>query len=284
MKKLIFTLLLLVAPVCMLAQEAEDQAGTNDLQPAPNASAPIQPSQEDQKHTKQKETEKKDNKNKPEQKDLFNYSSLFVDLGLNFLRGNLSAMEPSLWHSRVANFYLAYNIRIKQSHFTVVPGIGLGYEGYSFKENNKEYYTLVRDQDRNTKLQAASDLLYQSKNNEIIQSNLNTRYVDLLLEVRFNANRAYPKEGFSVAIGGKAGLLWSPSTRVAYQEDKQRKERIMVDTFNLNRTRYVVHAKLGWKRFSLFYAHTLSKLFDQEKGPEKTKTSPCNAGLSVDLF
>jgi hypothetical protein len=123
-----------------------------------------------------------------------------------------------------------------------------------------------------------------SPNAKILQSEFNVRYLDIILEARFNANRKYPKEGFFVAIGGKLGMQWGASTTVEYQEDNETKKRTMTDSFNINSARYGLHAKLGWGRFSAFYAHTFSSLFKENKGPGRTQTCPYSMGISIDLF
>ncbi|MEL6606999.1 MAG: outer membrane beta-barrel protein, partial [Bacteroidota bacterium] len=182
------------------------------------------------------------------------------------------------------NLSAYYNIRLGKSHFTISPGIGIGFEGYQFKKQNKRYNTLVRceDDSRHTEFEDVDTLLPYRK--KILQSSLDVKYSDFLLEFRFNANSKYPKESFFVALGGKLGMLWGASTTIRYQEDGETKERVIYESFNLNKLRYGLHARVGWERLSVFYTHIFSNLFSKGKGPDKTTTEPGTIGLSIDLF
>ena len=270
MKKLGFALLLMVPAVHTWAQEAP-----NNVQDTPKqAATPQAPSVHGQAGYPinwQSRTAA-----------LPNYGSLVIDYGFSFLRARPQEMALDFWGSRFSNVYFYYNIRLGQSLFAISPGIGIGAEGYGFKKKDNKYYTLVRDKDRHTAFQVAEQLF--SEKSEILQSSLDLRYVDFMLEVRLSAHRKYPKESFFVALGGKVGMLWHTSTTVKYREDDQIKQQIAREFFNLNRTRWGMHARLGWGRFSLFYTQTLSNLFNKDRGPDKTTTKPYSIGLSVDLF
>ena len=273
MKKLVLALLLMVTAVHTWAQEAQ-----NNVQDTPKQAATPQ---EPRKHGQQAHSSKL----KSRAAELPNYGSLVIDWGLNFLRDRPQEMDLICWGSRFSNVYYYYNIRLGQSRFAISPGIGIGSEGYRFKEKDEKYYTLVRNEViRDTEFKYAHELFPKSK--KILQSSLDLRYVDFMLEVRLSANRKYPKESFFVALGGKVGMLWHASTTVKYKEDDQIKQQVAREFFNLNKMRSAVHARLGWERFSLFYTQTLpfSTLFNKDRGPSKTTTQPYNVGLSVDLF
>ena len=148
MKKLVVALLLFIAPAPMWAQAAEEQTDT--------------------------ETVFKDQVIK-----LSSYGSLVVDWGLSSLIGAPKKMEQKVLSSRALNGYFYYNIPIKASYFTISPGIGLGGEGYTFKDK----YTLVRSPGtRKTILESAKNLFRGSPKVEITKSSLNTRYVELVAE------------------------------------------------------------------------------------------------------
>lgn len=252
MKKLVVILLLFVAPVPMWAQEAEEQRGT--------------------------ETVFKDQVIK-----LSSYGSLLVDWSLSALMGAPKKMELNSWRSRALNGYFYYNIPIKASYFTVSPGIGLGGEGYTFQ--GKDKYTLVRgSKSRKTILKAAENLLGGSPKVEIIQSSLSTNYVELVAELRFNTNRQEPSLGFFIAIGPRIGMCWRAATTIQYREDDQRKSRTTRESFNLNRLRYGFIGRIGWGRWGIFYAQTLSDLFNQDAGPSKARIMPFSVGASLNLF
>jgi Outer membrane protein beta-barrel domain len=209
-----------------------------------------------------------------------NYGSLLVSWGLDFLIDHPSKMDLNPLSSRFTNLCLLYNIRLGQSHFVISPGIGVAFDGYEFKNTSE---ILTRDEaSRSTVFKKASEFL--PKSTKIIQSSFDNRYIDIMLEVRFNTNNKYPKEGFFIALGGKMGLLWRASTTVKYQQDDETKTQTNSEFFNLERMRGGLHAKLGWGRFGLCYTHMISNLFKPNKGPDSTTTNTCNLGISIDLF
>ena len=209
-----------------------------------------------------------------------NYGSLLFDWGFCFLRKGPS--DLSFWGSRFANLYLCHNIRLGNSHFTISPAIGLAFEGFGFKEAEGECNTLIHSSADDVVYEDAKQLFPRSE--KIIDASLDVRYVDLMLETRFNLNKKYPKESFFVALGGKLGMLWKASTTVAYKEDKETKACTHWEGFNLKKWRYGWHVKLGWGRFSLCYTHMLSELFQEKKGPWPGSTKSSSLGVSIDLF
>lgn len=255
MKKLVVALLLFVAPAPMWAQEAEEQTDT--------------------------ETVFKDQVIK-----LSSYGSFMVDWGLSSLIRAPKKMEQNVWSSRALNGYFYYNIPIKASYFTISPGIGLGGEGYTFKDKeDKDKYTLVRSPgSRKTILESAKNLFKGSHKVEITKSSLNTRYVELVAELRFNTNHQEPQSGFFIAIGPRIGMRWGAATTIQYQEDGQHKSRTTSESFNLNKLRYGFIARIGWRRLGIFYAQTLSNLFNQDQGPSKARIMPFSVGASLNLF
>lgn len=206
--------------------------------------------------------------------------SLVADFGFSFLTDKPDEMDLGFWGSKIFNTYYFYNIHLGQSNFTVRPGIGLGLESYKFKND----FTLTRANDtRKPMFEPASKVFPQSK--EIKKSKLYTNYVDFPLEVRFNSKRKNRKKGFFVALGGKIGVLFNSHTKVIYREDSQRKKTKVKEKFGLNPIRYGVYGKIGVGRLGLFYSHTLSTLFEKDKGPDKTTdTRPYSIGLSFAIF
>lgn len=210
------------------------------------------------------------------------YGSIVIDWGFDFFSKS-PQIDLSFWGSRFVNVYYYHNIRLGQSHFTISPGMGLGFDTYRFKEKDEKYYTLVRGKSsRKTILEDAKERFPDSK--EVLQSDLDLRYLDFLIEARFNANHKYPKESFFVAVGGKFGMLWNAFTTVKYEEDDEKKTCTSEDYFNLDKTRYGLHGRIGWGRFGLLYAYTFSRFFKENKGPEKASMNPQHISLSIDLF
>lgn len=267
MKKLIFTLLLSVTSGYVWAQEGQNyQQHVQDI----TTSVPKDKDNKPQNHFDQL-------KAAPAQ--LSNYGSLVIDWGINFLQDHPYAMNVNYWGSRAASGSIYYNIRLGRSHFTISPGIGITFNRYQFDDKGN---TLVRDKEsRNTILKKTEE---QFPKSEIAQSTWNMRYVNFMLQARFNANSKRPKEGLFVAIGGRMCLLWRASTTVKYKEDNETKTQNNKECFNLNKTRWGAHAMLGWGRFGLCYTRMFSNLFKRDKGPDNNATKTHSITLSVDLF
>jgi hypothetical protein len=213
------------------------------------------------------------------QEDLFtNYASIVIDLGPDLLFNAPKTMKLNVLKLKWPNAYFYYNIPINESHFMISPGFGVGYNSYTFENN----YTLTRDQtSRKTKIEKAQTLLNDSTT--VTSSSLNVDYVDLVTEFRFNTNRLEPEDGFFVAVGGNLGIRVGASTTIQYKEDNQTKARTTEESFNLNRLRYGLIARIGWGRFGAFYSHTLSNLFNNQ-GPTKNNIHPFSFGVSLNLL
>ena len=264
MKKLILTLLLSITSIiCVWAQEGQDDE-QRPSQIAP--SGQVAPEDVHKEHTGKPQTTSV----RPP-----NYGSLLIDWGFNFLRNCPAVMESKDVGARFVNLGLFYNIRLGHSHFTISPGIGLSYEGYRLQKD----HTLERHAtSRNTIFKT------DSSNSKSTLSSLDVRYVNLMLEARFNANSTYPKESLFVALGFQAGMLWKACATVRYKEDNEVKERNSWETFNLNSARYGAHARLGWSRLGVCYIYMFSNLFDKNKGPNSTTTNTHHVGISIDIF
>ena len=206
--------------------------------------------------------------------------SLVVDFGFNVLTDAPDKIDLGFWGSKLFNVYYFYDLPLGKSNFTVRPSIGLGLESYKFKND----YTLTRaDDTRKPMFEPASKVFPQAE--EIKKSKLYTNYVDFPLEVRLNSNRKNRRKGFFIALGGKIGVLFNSHTKVSYREDNQKKKSKTKEEFALNPVRYGVYGKIGVGKLGLFYSHTLSTLFEQDKGPNKTNdTQSYSIGLSFAIF
>jgi hypothetical protein len=215
------------------------------------------------------------------QEDLFtNYASIVLDLGLDFLHKAPNRMKTEIFKLKWPNVSVYYNMPIKESHFMVSPGLSLGRYSYTFKDD----YTLTRIGDgekRRTDMEKAKTLL--SDRSKAEHSSLDINYINLVTEFRFNTNRLEPQGEFFIAVGGNLGLLISSSTTINYREDDQKKARITKESFNFNRIRYGLLARVGWGRFGAFYSQTLSDLFNG-KGPSKEVIRPFSIGLTLSLL
>ena len=99
-------------------------------------------------------------------------------------------------------------------------------------------------------------------------------FVDVPLEIRF---RTKNDDVFRFAVGGKIG--YNINNHIKHV-DNQVKEK----TFNvpyLNKFRYGVTARVGYKMYNLFVYYGLSTLFEKTRGPEM---APLSIGISFIPF
>lgn len=233
---------------------AEQKSGTN--QPQPRLARPQEPSQD--------------------------ILSLIIEAGLNRLQEYPQEMTPSFQSSYVMKGALYYNIQFGTSPFTFSPGIGFSSETYQFNTYRKRHYTLVRDADRHTALEAVQQMVQYSK--KTLYSQLNCKYIDFMAELRIHGNSQFPKEHLHVAIGGRLSVRLSAYTRFGYQEDNASKTRTTAESFNLSRIRYGVYGRLGWNRFGVYYNWMFAPLFEKDKGPNGAAITSHHLCASINLF
>jgi len=216
---------------------------------------------------------------------LSNYVSLTVKWGINSLLRAPQNMDLIFWRSRVVGANLYYNIPIKSSPFMVSCGADLYNADYLFKDAG---YTLDRKKGtpRETTICPASKVIPTDTDAKVQKSELSIWYADFITELRFNSNKEEPQEGFFIAVGGNIGFQFSPATSIRYKEDGEDKTRTIQESFNLAKIRYGMLARMGWRRYGIFYHQTLSPLFNN-KGPATPNNKsilPWSVGVSVNLL
>lgn len=203
-----------------------------------------------------------------------------LELGINRALDAPSGFSTAFWGSRTVNFYYQYDIRILNSKFSFVPGIGLSFERFKFKNGA----TLGYDEDDSLKLftPAETGLTGMRK------SQLVTNYLEIPLELRFSTNPDDPNRSFKAAIGGRIGYLYDGFSKLKYREDGETKRLKDKQSWNLTKFRYGVYGKLGIGNFSLFGYYNLTPLFEEGKGPGEqnmvTDFQTVTVGISLSSF
>ena len=224
---------------------------------------------------------------------LYPYLSSMASIRLNKLTGAPEGMKLNLWGSRSLNNHLYYNIPTKVPYLTVSVGGGIVQEVYDFSK----LYTLQRGEDRKSILQppkeAKVDTIVNEEgkskvniNGDLSNVSLSVTHIELVVpELRVNTNRQAPASGFFLAFGNRFGLRWGPATQYTkYKEDDELKTATISETFNLNNFHWGFTVRLGWERFSIFYAQNLTGLFHKNMGPSEDKIKPWSVGISVSLL
>ena len=184
-----------------------------------------------------------------------------LEFGFNRPFDKPTNFNPGFWGSRTLNIYYQYEIRILKSNFSFVPGIGFGLERYKFVNN----YFLDNSNGTVTMLPAANFPL--GNVGSLKKSQLITNYFDVPVEFRFSTQPEDPSKGFKVSVGGRVGYLFDSFTKIKYSEDGETKKLKDYESFNLNKFRYSLSAKIGIGNFAIFGYYNLSTLFKDGQDP-----------------
>lgn len=200
--------------------------------------------------------------------------SFLVDIGVNRGISTPQNFEQGFWGSRTINLYYQYPIRIAQTKFSFVPGMGLGLERYKLTNN----YTL--NPSPGTDGTYALVLFDSTAKKSMIVAN----YFDIPVEIRFDSRPEDLSRSFNLAIGARAGVLLDSFTKLKYKQDGETK--ILKDKQNhgLNEIRYGLYTRIGIGGFAWFFHYNSTALFKTDKGPNKTTMNTFTAGISINGF
>ena len=208
--------------------------------------------------------------------------SLIIDVGVNSWIKSPTDLKLNIFESKTVNIIYYYDLPLGNRGFTITPGIGLGLEKYSLR-NDRTLTTMVNAQ--NKRIVSVTPLKDLIKNaNSFGKSKVGMNYIDLPVEFRYYANKSNFSRGFRAAVGLKAGILYSSFTKICYK-DTATSSRMVKDRqqLGLNRFRYGVNARVGFGGFSLFGFYELSNKFESAPaGGQNTRT--LTLGISIAGF
>lgn len=208
--------------------------------------------------------------------------SLVIDLGLNSWSDKPTNAEFSTWQSKTVNLIYYYDLPIGDKGWTITPGFGLGLERYAF-DNNTTLTSVVNNQNqRIVEVTELANMLPTA--NSFDKSKLGLNYFDVPVELRYYKSKDNFNRGFRVALGLKAGILYSSFTKIKY-EDAATDNRLARDRqqLGINRFRYGVNARVGFGGFSFFGFYELSDKFEfAPEGAADTRT--LTFGISLTGF
>lgn len=208
--------------------------------------------------------------------------ALIVDIGANNWGSSPDNLRLNTFESKTVNITYFYDLPIGDSKFTFTPGIGLGLEKYSFKDN----YSLTSSLDAANQLIVAPTLLSDNIPNvlEFGKSKMGMNYVDIPLELRFYSRKNQYSRGFRAAIGARVGILYSSFTKYKYEDEVGVNHMVKNRAdYGINNIRYGVQGRVGFGGISLFGYYELSDKFDiAPVGGENTRT--LTFGISLTGF
>lgn len=215
-----------------------------------------------------------------------------LELGLNRALNAPENFTTGLWGSRSINIYYQYEMRIMNSKFSFIPGVGLSLERFKFRNGQVISYPHEGGVYTNPVANTDSVVLFALGQHGIPglkKSQLITNYVEVPLEFRYTLNPDDPARSFHISLGGRIGYLYDGFSKLKYKEDGEVKQLKDKQLYNLNRFRYGVFAKLGFGSFSFFGYYNLSPMFKTDegfydKGLPNNDMNTFTAGISLSSF
>ena len=193
--------------------------------------------------------------------------ALLIDFGFNNLIDSKDPYRLKFLGSRGLNIYYMYQLRIGY-FFSINPGVGLGFDNYSFQNENLRLYpwngTLV------TVLDSTDKINY-------FKSKLSTTYLDVPLEIRFKSSQN-DKKAFHLALGGKVGFLVNSKSKYKFEENNITIKQKQISNLYVNPIRYGVTGRIGYGLFQVFAHYSLTPLFQKSKSVEIT---PFMCGITL---
>jgi hypothetical protein len=186
------------------------------------------------------------------------WNRFLLDIGFNQLENIPAPLELNAWRSKGVNLYYYHRLKLIKNNLTLNPGFGLGLDNYSFSND------VLVGTSSNGIFQYLIDSL---RNRNILKTKLSTNYLDFPLELRFKSSDN-DRIAFRVAIGAKIGVLFNAHSKIKYVEDGFARKSKTRDDFGLNQFRYGIIGRIGFSYFNMFGYYSLSKLFENGKGPD----------------
>lgn len=175
--------------------------------------------------------------------------------------------------SRTFNVYYLHEITlpINKSRFSILPGLGLGLDRFTFSDQNTLYYE-------------GSNLTMSTMGLDITKSQLITNYLDIPVELRYTRNPQDPNRSLKVAVGFRFGYLFDAFTKIKYYDENTLVKDKSKRDWNLNSYRYGVYGKIGIGNFSIFSHYNFSTLFRNNSGPDDSGINVLTTGISISGF
>jgi hypothetical protein len=196
-----------------------------------------------------------------------------LELGVNQPINAPSDFKKGFWGSRTLNIYYQHDMRIGQSNFSFLPGIGLSLERFKFTNGGMIGY-------QNDSLRVILPANNSIKG--IRKSQLVTNYIEVPLELCYRTNPEDPARSFKASIGGRIGYMYDAFSKVKYKEDGEVKKLKDKQFYDLNRFRYGALVKIGVGNFSVFGYYNLNSLFESKGAYGDFNTA--TIGISLTSF
>jgi len=197
-----------------------------------------------------------------------------MDIGFSTYSNPPANMDINLLGSRAVNMAALYEVYISD-YFTFNTGLGVSIERYNFAKNVTLRET-ANAQD--SKVVSVVPLAYA----DLRKTLLTPTYLEIPIE--FRAVTSTGRETFRFIVGFKAGILLAAHTKIKYGTGDDVRTEKFKDDFLLNRFRYGIYGRLGYKSIHLYTYYSLSDLFQANKLSPNQAVMPLTFGLSFMMF
>lgn len=207
---------------------------------------------------------------KPAQPDL--PGDILIDVGFNWMTGNADKLDRHVWGSN--SFGVGYSQRFRLGdRLSVYPGVMLSTEKYSFRSG----HSWVRD--------TLGAISFDTLMFPLVEKNkLVATYLDIPLELRIHPLGTVDGEGFFIGLGVIGGMRIGAHTKLKYRLlDKTVKEKLY-DDFGLERFRYGLQARLGFKAVHLYYKVWLNDVFKNAPAGTGAVPQAWTLGVNITVF
>ena len=193
---------------------------------------------------------------RPKQPDL--PGDLMLDFGFNFWTQKPDALPTRMWSSN--SFGIYYNSRVRfNDYISFYPSVGFTFEKYGFDDNQ----TWLRDSNGDISLDSIGGVT-------LTKNKLVANYFEVPVEFRIHPLGTVGGEGWFIGLGAIGGIrVGSPHTKIKYNEGDNSIKEKLYDDFNVNRFRYGLQARFGFKTFHVYYKTYLNNVFTSS--PDGTK-------------
>lgn len=203
--------------------------------------------------------------------------TFLLDFGFTRMSSYPDTLDQKFWGSRTLNLYYYYDFQIGNSGFSFSPGIGVGLDRWAFDKS------VTLDMPTGDTVQVVG-LPVAQPTWDVNQSKLIVNYLEIPIEIRWHSNPNSFRRSFYIAVGGKIGWKIDHSTKLKYELNNENFKVQEKKDLSLNRFRYGLLARVGYKGFSAFYYQNFSTLFEKDKGPLFTDPFTLSFGITLRGF
>jgi len=208
---------------------------------------------------------------------------IFSDIWMNAPTDSMTIKKVN----RGADFYLMKEFPFGKSNFSFALGLGVGCTNLYSNSTPVKSFTIdslgAKAYDGKTVFTKIPSFSPDGKQDIHFKNNKFTLiYLDIPLEFRYRMRN----NAFKVYLGGKVGLTLSNHTK--YNGDDYNENyptgNIRIKEYkiaNVQKYRYGLTARIGWKWIQVYGYYSLSKLFKKDLGPDMY---PISVGLTISPY